>query len=351
MAKKEKEVVESVSGIKELTNKYGKEAFISGEDFLKEKREVISFSPKLDLLLDGGIPEGSFVILSGPPKCGKTVSSLHFAANAQLLGRKVYYLNIEGRIKPRDLNGIPKLQLTPDKFQVVRSYKTEDGQTKILLAHEYLEIAERLIDTEPGCIIIIDSVSQLCTEDEQTADIDEQKRAPGPVLMARFTKRIANKIPVSKCIVISILHVVANTGGGPAKKSRTGGNKVVYAVDVDLDCTHTERWKVGGSADNEESGTQIGKKVHWIANSTAGNVGAGAKTTSYIRYGYGIDEVYELFDVAKICSLVEKKGSWFNLSFIEGEEVKFQGEEKAIDYLRENPDKIELLKTKVKELL
>lgn len=37
----------------------------------EHKRENISIGPKLDYALSGGIPEGSRVIISGPPKCGK----------------------------------------------------------------------------------------------------------------------------------------------------------------------------------------------------------------------------------------------------------------------------------------
>jgi hypothetical protein len=78
----------------------------------------------------------------------------------------------------------------------------------------------------------------------------------------------------------------------------SGGNRIQYAVDVDLECTYTEKWKVGGGSD-DESGTEIGKKIHWVTGSTAGNAAPGMETISYLRYGIGIDEIYELFDLAK----------------------------------------------------
>ena len=114
MAKKaaanaEPEVIEEEDVITDLEKKYGVGAFVSARDFMKIKKEIIPVSPKLDLVLGGGIPEGSCVILAGPPKLGKTVTSLHCSANAQALGRNVYFLNVEGRLKQRDLAGIPKL--------------------------------------------------------------------------------------------------------------------------------------------------------------------------------------------------------------------------------------------------
>lgn len=340
----------------DLEKKYGKSAFISAEDFLKEERQVIPVSPKLDLILDGGIPEGSFVIFAGPPKIGKTVTSLHFAANAQIAGRKVYYLNIEGRLKPRDLEGIPKLQTSKDKFEIVRSYIDEDGKSRILLAHEYLDVAETKIKDEPGCVVIVDSASQLLTDLENSGKLGEQHRAPAAVLMSQFCKRVSNQIPVSKCIVIMIVHVVANTGGGNRRTSRTGGTKIQYAVDVDLECQWGERWKVGGSKDDPDSGVEIGKKIHWITGSTGGHAAPGMKTVSYMRYGIGIDEVYELYDLAKTLMLIERSGAWYNLSFLVGElgitedtKIKFHGDENTIEALQGNLEWVEILRRKVKE--
>jgi recombination protein RecA len=357
MAKKKAEAETETSEKKEITTdlerKYGESAFISAEDFLNEKREVIPVSPKLDLILDGGIPEGSFVIIAGPPKIGKTVTSLHFAANAQKVGRKVFYLNIEGRLKPRDLAGISNLQHGKDQFEIVRSYVDNDGKSRILLAHEYLDVAERKVKDNPGCVVIVDSASQLLTETESKGELGEQHRAPGAVLLAQFCKRIANEMPVTKSIIIMIVHVVANTGGGMKRTSRTGGNKIQYAVDVDLECKYVEKWTVGAVKDDPDSGTEIGKKIHWTTGSTGGNAAPGMKTTSYLRYGVGIDEIYELYDLGKTLGLIERAGAWYTMSFLglEKDTPKFQGEEKVITALNEHADWIELLRRKLKESL
>lgn len=344
----------------DLEKKYGAGAFISAEDFINEKttKDIISVSPKLDIILGGGIPEGSTVILAGAPKCGKTVLSLNIAAKAQKLGRKVVYCNVEGRIKPRDLQGIPGLDLK--NFEIIRSYKDEEtGQSRILMAHEYLEIAERRINEHPGSVVIIDSASQLLSEGEKTGEIGQQHRAPIAVLLSQFCKRIGNVIPVNGNIVIFIVHVVANTGGGMKKTSRTGGNKIQYQVDVDLECMYTERWVVGKKADDEESGTEIGKKVHWKTASTA-IAPPGMKTTSYMRYGAGIDEAYEVYDLSKTLGLVTRSGAWYKCAFLDGigeysfeadNIPKYQGEENLMLGFSEHPEWTEILKEKLKEYL
>ena len=43
------------------------------------KLDIISVSPKLDIALGGGVPEGSVFVMTGPEKIGKTVTALTFA--------------------------------------------------------------------------------------------------------------------------------------------------------------------------------------------------------------------------------------------------------------------------------
>ena len=44
---------------------------------------IISVTPKIDIALGGGVPEGCLFIMTGPEKVGKTVHALEFCKNAQ----------------------------------------------------------------------------------------------------------------------------------------------------------------------------------------------------------------------------------------------------------------------------
>lgn len=63
--------------------------------------------------------------------------------------KDVYYLNTEGRRKERDIEDI------------------------ILIIEKYLQIAERIIIEEPGCVLTIDTYPSLCTEAQITSDMDK----------------------------------------------------------------------------------------------------------------------------------------------------------------------------------
>jgi recombination protein RecA len=317
--------------IKEDVKKdFGANIMLSANSVIDKELVVIPVSPSLDIVLNGGIPEGSFVVFTGQPKCGKTVTSLDFAATAQRpeyqgdlkKPREVYYLNIEGRIKKRDLEGIKGLDF--ERFNIIGSQ-----QGKILHAEEYLQIAERIINEEPGSIVIIDSYSALCTEAEITSDMDKMQRADGAKLLAKFCRKVANVIPVNKNIVIGITHLMGNPGYGNVEWKEKSGQAIAYQTDIKLKAKMFSAWKL--TAD----GAQIGQEVDWqVLCSALGPPGGVIK--SYIRYGLGIDKTMELVTLCIDMGLISKGGAWYTLSSLE-DKPKFQGTEKLRQYVEDNP--------------
>jgi recombination protein RecA len=323
---------------------FGNDIILSANSIIDKKNIVIPVSPALDLILNGGIPEGSFVVLTGQPKCGKTTTSLDFAATSQreeyAIGsepRNVYYLNIEGRLKKRDIEGIPNLNL--DKFDVIGS---QTG--KILHAEEYLQIGERIINEDPGSVLIIDSYSALCTEAEITSDMDKMQRADGAKLLAKFCRKVANVIPVNKNIVIGITHLMGNPTGYGAEFKEKSGQAIAYQTDIKLRAKSFKPWLLG--TDN----TQIGQEVEWQTMCSA--LGPpGGNITSFIRYGKGIDKEMELINLAVDIGLINKGGAWYTLSFMNDDKNKFQGTEKVRNFLIENKDIYENLYQEVKKTM
>lgn len=325
----------------DVTKNFGDNIILSGNAIIDTKNIIIPFSPALDIVLNGGIPEGSFVVLTGQPKCGKTTSSLDFCATAQKAEyqgklkspREVYYLNIEGRLKKRDLEGIPGLDL--DRFHVIGSQ-----QGKILHAEEYLQIAEKIINEIPGSIIIIDSYSALCTEAEITSEMDKMQRADGAKLLAKFCRKVANVIPVNKNIVIGITHLMGNPTGYGAEFKEKSGQAIAYQTDIKLRAKTFKPWTL--SADS----SQIGQEIEWqVICSALGP--PGGNITSYIRYGQGIDKYMEAITLASDMGIIHKGGAWYTLSFLE-DKPKFQGTEKARQYLCDHPESYQELVKNIK---
>lgn len=327
-----------------ITKKFGDGILVGGSSVIDTKHKIIPVSPGLDIILGGGIPEGSFVIKTGSPKLGKTSMCLHFAGNAQNPeykcdigrneGRHVYFFDIEGRLKGRDLKGIRHLDTSPERFTVIKSIPG-----RILTGEDFIDIAETLINERPGDIFILDSFSALCTSGERKADIGDRYRADAPLLLARFCRRISNVIPIHKSLVLGVTHVIANQGMGVSKWLEASGRKLQYQTDVKLRATHCSDWMVGEN--------KIGQDVHWVCETSALNCGPGGKFTSKLRYGYGIDTEAETLSLAVDLGLVKKGGAWFTMP----DESKHQGAEKAAEYLKDNSDVCKDLERQVKEMM
>ena len=329
----------------DVAKTFGDNIILTGNSIVDKKVLTIPVSPALDMILGGGIPEGSFVILTGQPKGGKSVTALDIAATAQKLeyaygsfkeGRQVYYFNVEGRLKKRDLEGIKGLNL--ERFNVIGS---QEG--KILHAEEYLQIAEKVINEVPGSVVIIDSYSALCTEAEITSDMDKMQRADGAKLLAKFCRKVANVIPVNKNIVIGITHLMGNPTGYGAEFKEKSGQAIAYQTDVKLRIKKFTPWVLG--SDN----SQIGQEVEWqVICSALGP--PGGTITSYIRYGEGIDKYTEIINLASDLGLIHKGGAWYTLNTIENK-PKFQGAEKVRLFLLDNPEAYNALSKSVKETM
>ena len=328
----------------DVTKTFGEDIILSGNAVVDRKSVIIPVSPSLDIVLNGGIPEGSFVVFTGQPKCGKTTTSLDFAATAQKpeyqgdlkSAREVYYLNIEGRLKKRDLEGIPGLDLS--RFHVIGSQ-----QGKILHAEEYLQIGEKIINEIPGSVVIIDSYSALCTEAEITSEMDKMQRADGAKLLAKFCRKVANVIPVNKNVVIGITHLMGNPTGYGAEFKEKSGQAIAYQTDIKIRAKTFKPWVL--SADS----SQIGQEIEWqVACSALGP--PGGQITSYIRYGQGIDKYMEAICLASDMGLINKGGAWYTLTTLP-DKPKFQGTEKVRNFLLENHKAYQDLVSSIKDTM
>ena len=63
----------------DIIKKYG-DVIHKASSIMERKVHILSVSPKIDIALGGGVPEGSLFILTGPEKVGKTVTALTFCS-------------------------------------------------------------------------------------------------------------------------------------------------------------------------------------------------------------------------------------------------------------------------------
>ena len=353
MSKEPKEVKEKNEVLSELEKKYGKGIIISGDVILEQQKKIISVSPRMDMGLSGGIPEGGWILCSGLQKRGKTTLTLQMCANAQKIGKKIVYLDVEHRLKKMNLSGIKGLKTDPNSFQIITSQKGA-----ILAAEDFLNIATDILHEVPDIFLVIDSVSSLCSSAEIIGDVTAQARNAGPKLMANFWRKNKDIVPVQNSNICMIVHLIANTSGYGAKWTEDGGVKIQYACDVKLKNRATEDWI--------ENDKQIGIIPDWEIETSA--LGAPCKSVkTRIRFGLGVDSVAELMDLGIEMGFISKGGSWYNCEFAvdipeiaelvdedkktKEKSCKFQGEKKLYDFLVSQPVVVSKLEQDIKSLL
>lgn len=339
---------------KELVGKHKFDGIISsGEALLDKAVTIISTgSPLLDDALNGGIPSGCFVGVSGKPKLGKTTLLLSAAKEAQKLERVVLYLDVEHRLKKMNLTSCKGLDLNPKKFIHIHSGKDEDtDEVKILSAQDFLDIAIIYLKTIPKLFVIIDSVSCLVSQTIMDGGLATQTRGGGAKLLSEFVDQIQAVVPIQDSNICSVSHIIADTSG----KSMSGqieknANRMIYAADVRIKATYSSAWNGPGEK-------RIGDTIHWDVQCSA--LGGPGKADSWHRYGMGIDGVYESIEVGKSIGLIEGDGAWKQLVFLakypdliqEGKIPNIQGMEKVYVAMNENQAWYEALKKEIKGFL
>ncbi len=312
-----------------------KESIYLSADYITEREPIIvPTTPTLDLALGGGIEEGTTTIISSEPKIGKSTLGLQIIANGQKLGKVGVYVPVEERPLFKNLTGIKGLDLSPEMFKIIGS-----SEGDILSAESYLERAERALIEFPGCVMVFDSFSALCSSNELTNTYMDQTMGGSSKLQAKFCRRTAGIINVNRCILIGIVHKQANFSGygGPTDNM---GKKLQYKMDIRLQAKKLQpfEWKSGDDI--------VGQRVQIDVDESS--LGPPGKTANlWLRYGQGFSQEAEIIDLATELGLILKGGAWYTLPG----DKKFQGWDNVYNYLIENTDAYNDIAKQVREML
>ena len=277
-------------------------------------------------------PDGLYVT-DGYNVTHNTTTAMQIVATGQQEGRKVLYVNTEGRldVKNFDIAGV-----SPENIEII----TADDVP--IPAEVFLEaVVDYIKDpANRGAICVIDSVSSLAARRELEDEVKGDARPPLPKILSNFFKKAGQIVPNNDIIMILITHMITNISGYGGKMADSGV-KIQYQGDTKFVAEKVEVWQ---NAQNET----IGQAVNWHIPYSC--LGGNGKCQSWIRYGHGIDRIQELIIIGEELGLIDKSGAWYRLDFMGDEPAKFHGIDKTYAYLEENAEALELLNQKVKEI-
>jgi len=280
------------------------------------RRPISTGSTKLDWALTLPLVEGTINEIHAKNAVGKTTLALEIAANATLMGKPVFFFDLERKLVESQISMIPRLRR--DLFVRIRPDNGEDAVNRL----------ERCVREVPGCVVIFDSLTQMLPEVEEAEGADNQRMGLIAKLAAKMVRKIVGPVERNRCMVLYLSHETANMDPYSGGIKTKGGNAV---PDISAQRIHMKKLSAGKITDTE--GNIIGWKVK--CKVVKNNQGLPFREVEVpIIYGKGIDRSLDLYQVCVDLGVIEKKGAWHTIE-VNGETIKAY-KEGVLQHIRDN---------------
>jgi recombination protein RecA len=297
-----------------------------GEASARVPVEVIpTGSLALDLALGvGGIPRGRVTEIFGPEAAGKSTLCQHIIAEAQKLGGKAAYIDVEHALDPA--------------YAATCGVNLED----LLISQpdtgeQALEITETLVRSGAIDVVVVDSVAALAPRAEIEGDMGEPHVGLQARLMSQALRKLSAAISKSRTAVLFVNQLREKVGiiyGNP--EVTPGGRALKFYSSVRIDLRRVDNIKVG----TKIVGTRIRAKM--VKNKVASPF----KSAEFdIMFGQGISKEGDILDLGVAMGVIKRTGAFFSF----GDTRLGQGRENAKEYLKQHDDLAQEIERQIRE--
>ena len=311
------------AAVTQIEKAYGKGSImrLGDSDINMNIETVPTGSLSLDLALGlGGIPKGRVVEIYGPESSGKTTVALHMVAEVQKRGGIAGFIDAEHALDPAYAKNIG---VDIDNLYISQPDNGEQA----------LEITETMVRSGAVDIVIVDSV---VPKAEIDGDMGDSHMGLQARLMSQGLRKLTGIMAKSNCTVIFINQLREKIGivfGNP--ETTTGGRALKFYASVRMEVRRAEALKNSG----EVVGNRV--KVKVVKNKIAPPF---REAEFDIMFGKGISREGDILDLAAAEDIIDKSGAWYAY---QGSKIG-QGRENAKQFLREHPEIMAEVETKVR---
>jgi len=278
----------------------------------------------LDMALGvGGVPRGRIIEIFGQEGSGKSTLVLAIIAEAQRLGGKAAFIDVEHALDP---DYAKNLGVNIDELYVSQPDYGEQA----------LDIAEMLVRSGAIDVLALDSVAALVPKIELEGEMGEAYIGLQARLMSQALRKLNGAIARSNTCAIFTNQIREKIGvmfGNP--ETTPGGRALKFYASVRLELRRGDIIKAG----NDPVGARI--KVRVNKNKMAPPF----RLAEFdLIFGKGISKVGCILDMALSTGMVQKSGAWFSYNDIR----LGQGRENVKGYLEDHPELTQELEEKIR---
>ncbi len=312
--------------IDQIEKQFGQGAIMRFNDsaHLSQIAVIPTGSVALDIALGvGGLPRGRVTEIFGPESTGKTTLAQHIIAEAQKLGGRAAYIDVEHALDPAyaktcGINLDDLLISQPDTGE------------------EALEICETLVRSNAIDIIVVDSVAALVPRAEIEGEMGDAHVGLQARLMSQALRKLTASIGRTGTAVVFINQLREKVGiifGNP--EVTPGGRALKFYSSVRIDLRRMETIKQG----DKVIGTRVKAKI--VKNKVAPPF----RIAEFdIMFSCGISREGDLVDLGAKLEVLKKAGAFFSY----GDIRLGQGREASKNYLKQNPALAQEIEQKVR---
>lgn len=336
--KKSQGVAEEISGIEKqkalemalghLNKSFGPGAVMRLGEAAAERVEAIPTGAlSLDLALGiGGIPRGRITEIYGNESSGKTTLALSIIAQAQRKGGVALFVDAEHAM---DVEYARALGVDVDRLYISQPASGEEA----------LEIMDAVVRTGAVDVVVLDSVAALVPKAEIEGEMGDSHVGIQARMMSQALRKLGGTVSKTNTAAIFINQLREKIGvlyGNP--ETTPGGRSLKFWASVRLEVRRAETLKDGTEAVGART------KVKVVKNKVAPPF----KACEFdIIFGEGISRAGDVLDVASGLDVVTRSGTYYNY----GDLRLGQGRDNAKRFLQDNPQLLDEIDARVRELL
>ena len=312
--------------IHNIVQRYGDESVRrAGVANSKATNSIPTGSISLDVAIGvGGIPRGRVTEIYGPESCGKTTLAMSILTEAQQLGGKAAFIDMEHVL---DLPYAAHLGVNLDDLLLAQP---ETGE-------QAFEIMETLIRSGEIDFIVLDSVAALVPRAEIESDMGMDIGDQIPRLIDQAMRKLSGPIAKTNTCVVFTNQLRIKLGvmfGNP--ETTTGGMPLSNWASVRLDMRRIQSIKVGANIIGTRTRVRVVKNRLAIPFQTA---------EFDILYNEGISKQGDLLDLAVEREIIKKKGSHYSY----GKTSIGEGRIKAVEFLSQKEEIATEIENKIRQ--